>query len=264
MLCQGRQKDCGAFAGIAGHRAWRNDGGREIHVRDRALHVAPIVGFDRVKEASVTIEDPLEAYRFLNGVTVRVAVTSGFKGAKILMDQLAKGESPYHFIEVMGCPGGCIMGGGQPRSDDPDVREKRLRGLYDEDESKTLRKSHDNPFISSIYKEYLEHPNSHVSHELLHTHYVQRGQFNEFTDERFDVGIKQPKAGRRPVGADKRAQAFAADLPETRPVREAPESVRVQDMESENARLKKDLADALETVGIFKDVVADYARKQLK
>ena len=152
------------------------------------LHVTPIVGLDQVKEAAITIENALPDYKFLEGVTVRVAVTSGLKGARQLMEQVAKGESPYHFIEVMGCPGGCIMGGGQPRSEDPDVRSKRLSGLYTEDESKTMRKSHENPFIQQLYKDYLGQPNGHKSHELLHTHYVQRGLSNELTEERFVVG----------------------------------------------------------------------------
>ncbi len=151
------------------------------------LHVAPLVGFDRVKTAEILITNPVEAFKHLDGVTLKVAVTSGTKGANQLLEQIDKGESPYHFIEVMGCPGGCIMGGGQPRSDDPKVNIKRSAGLYTEDESKVLRKSHENPFIISLYKEYLEYPNSHKSHELLHTHYVQRGEFNELTEERFDV-----------------------------------------------------------------------------
>ena len=95
------------------------------------------------------------------------------------MDEVKAGNSPYHFIEIMGCPGGCINGGGQPRSSDPDVREKRLRGIYDEDESKVLRKSHENPAIQTIYKEFLGEPNGKKSHELLHTKYIGRGLFNE-------------------------------------------------------------------------------------
>ena len=154
------------------------------------LHVTPIVGLDQVKEAAVTITNPVEDYRFLDGVTVRVAVTSGLAGANKLMKQVADGTSPYHFIEVMGCPSGCIMGGGQPRSDDPDVRTKRLKGLYTEDEAKVMRKSHENPFVTQLYADYLEHPNGHKSHELLHTHYVRRGKFNELTQERFDLGIR--------------------------------------------------------------------------
>ena len=157
--------------------------GKELPFED--LHVTPIVGLDRVKEAAITIQGAVPDYAFLEGVTVRVAVTSGLAGARKLMDQIAAGESPYHFIEVMGCPSGCIMGGGQPRSDDPDVRKKRLAGLYNEDESKKLRKSHDNPFVKSLYDEYLGEPNGHKSHELLHTHYVKRGMYNELTDENF-------------------------------------------------------------------------------
>ncbi len=148
------------------------------------LHVAPIVGFEQVKEAAITIEDPLPDYAFLKGVTVRVAVTSGTAGATMLMDQIEKGESPYHFIEVMGCPGGCIMGGGQPRSADPDVREKRLKGLYSEDESKVMRKSHENPFITKLYEEFLGEPNGHKSHEYLHTHYTKRGMENRLVADK--------------------------------------------------------------------------------
>jgi len=151
--------------------------GRELPFEN--LHVTPIVGLDQVKEASLPIEKPLPAYAFLDGVTVRVAVTSGLAGARKLMEQVAKGESPYHFIEVMGCPGGCITGGGQPRSKDPDVRVKRQKGLYTEDEQKALRKSHENPFITKLYADFLGEANGHTSHELLHTHYVPRGEFNE-------------------------------------------------------------------------------------
>ncbi|MFA9380242.1 MAG: [Fe-Fe] hydrogenase large subunit C-terminal domain-containing protein, partial [Acetanaerobacterium sp.] len=228
------------------------------------LHVTPIVGLDRVKEAAVTIENPLDAYRFLDGVTVRVAVTSGIKGANILMEQLAKGESPYHFIEVMGCPGGCIMGGGQPRSKDPMVREKRLNGLYAEDEGKALRKSHENPYITAIYKDFLEYPNSHKSHELLHTHYVKRGVFNQLTDERFDIGQKSPAVKRSVPAQDaqrKHRAAAPATPQEGRHVREELESVRLLALEADNTRLKNELADAIETADILKEVVLDYTSK---
>ncbi len=120
-----------------------------------------------------------------------MAVTSGFAGAHKLMEQIKAGESPYHFIEIMGCPGGCITGGGQPRSDDPDIRAKRLSALYTEDESKVLRKSHENPAIQKIYADFLGHPNGHLSHKLLHTHYTQRGLYNQMTDEVFVVDYKQ-------------------------------------------------------------------------
>lgn len=141
------------------------------------LHVTPIIGFDQIKVAELTIDNPLGEYKFLEGVTVKVAVTSGLKGAKILMEQIVKGESPYHFIEVMGCPGGCISGGGQPRPTNNEVRLKRLQAIYREDEGKSLRKSHENPLITAIYSEFLGQPLGHQSHELLHTHYTKRGEY---------------------------------------------------------------------------------------
>lgn len=229
--------------------------GRELPFE--GLHVTPIVGLDQVKEAALTITDTLPDYRFLEGVTVRIAVTSGLAGANKLMEQIANGISPYHFVEVMGCPGGCIMGGGQPRSDDPDVRSKRLRGLYTEDEAKVLRKSHENPFVVQLYAEYLEHPNGHKAHELLHTHYVRRGKYNEYTKERFDLGVHPAEKKR-----DLAAQAInAAARAEAAKSREEMESVRMLALEAENQRLKAELADVNETVGFFKSVIADYASR---
>jgi NADP-reducing hydrogenase subunit HndD len=143
------------------------------------LHVKPIMGLEQIKTAEITIENPVPEYKFLDGVTVKVAVTSGTKGAKILMEQIVKGESPYHFIEVMGCPGGCISGGGQPRPTNNTIRKKRLHAIYKEDEGKTLRKSHENPFITKLYEEFLKEPLGHKSHELLHTKYTKRGIYNE-------------------------------------------------------------------------------------
>ena len=152
--------------------------GRELPFE--GLHVTPIVGLDQVKEAALKFEDVLPEYKMFEGFEAKVAVTSGLAGAKILMDQIDAGTSPYHFIEVMGCPGGCISGGGQPRSDDPDMRMKRLKALYSEDEGKELRQSHLNPSIDAIYKNYLGKPGGHLSHELLHTHYVDRSKENEY------------------------------------------------------------------------------------
>jgi Iron only hydrogenase large subunit, C-terminal domain len=151
--------------------------GRELPFEQ--LHIRPIIGLERVKTADIIIEDPQPAYRFLNGITIKVAVTSGLAGAKILMKQVAGGESPYHFIEIMGCPGGCISGGGQPRPTDNGIRQKRLAAIYQEDEHKELRKSHQNPYITKLYEEFLHGPLEHISHELLHTHYSKRGIFNE-------------------------------------------------------------------------------------
>ena len=110
---------------------------------------------------------------------MNVAVTSGLEGASMLMDEEAAGTSPYHFIEVMGCPGGCINGGGQPRCTEENYREKRSNALYSEDERKVLRKSHENPDLMKLYSEYLGEPNGHLSHHLLHTHYLKRGKYNQ-------------------------------------------------------------------------------------
>ena len=151
--------------------------GRELPFE--GLHVAPIVGLEQIKSATLKFENVLPEYKMFEGFEAKVAVTSGLSGARILMDEILAGKSPYHFIEVMGCWSGCICGGGQPRSKDPDVKMKRLKAIYTEDESKTLRQSHLNPSIVSIYKDYLGKPGGHLSHELLHTHYVDRSKENE-------------------------------------------------------------------------------------
>ena len=149
--------------------------GRELPFEN--LHITPIVGLDQIKTASVTIRDTLPAYSHLDGVTVQIAVTSGLAGADILMHQIASGTSPYHFIEVMGCPGGCINGGGQPRPVCEDYRAKRSSALYWEDENKPLRKSHENPDLQKLYQSYLGEANGELSHKLLHTHYVPRKKY---------------------------------------------------------------------------------------
>ncbi|MBN2286446.1 MAG: iron hydrogenase small subunit [Tissierellales bacterium] len=146
--------------------------GREIPFEK--LQVTPIRGLEEIKTAELTIEEPLEDYSFLAGVTIKVAVTSGLKGAKKLMKEIDRGESPYHFIEIMGCPGGCVNGGGQPRPKDKDTVIKRMEAIWREDEGKPIRKSHENPGITEIYQSYLKHPLGHKSHELLHTVYVAR------------------------------------------------------------------------------------------
>jgi len=143
------------------------------------LRLKAIEGFDQIKTATLTIKDPLPAYQMLDGLEVKIAVTSGLDGARKLVEEIQAGTSPYHFIEVMGCPGGCIVGGGQPRSHDPLIKEKRMQAIFSEDESKTLRKSHENPDLIALYDTYLGEPNSDVAHKLLHTHYVPRGLYNE-------------------------------------------------------------------------------------
>lgn len=229
--------------------------GRELPFE--GLHVTPIVGLEQIKTATIKFTDVLPEYSFLEGVEVKVAVTSGLAGAKMLMEQLAKGESPYHFIEVMGCPSGCIMGGGQPRSDDPDVRSKRMAGLYEEDESKVYRKSHENTYVISLYENYLGEPNSHKAHELLHTNYVPRGKFNELTDENFVVELDE--FTKRRIARTTRQEAKFPPVP----VKTEQESVsaRILELEAENKKLKNELQDTQETVEIMKLVLSKYTKQ---
>ncbi len=129
-------------------------------------------GTEGIKEAEID----------LNGKTVRVAVAHSTGNAKKLLDAVKAGEKHYDFIEIMGCPGGCVTGGGQPIVNAKDlmyldVKALRAKALYDEDAGKALRKSHENPSVKKIYDEYFEKPGSHKSHELLHTSYVARKQY---------------------------------------------------------------------------------------
>ena len=126
-------------------------------------------GIQGVKEATVTIA----------GKEIKLAVANGTGNARILMDKMKAGEADYTFIEIMGCPGGCVTGGGQPIVParermvvDPKV--VRAKAIYEEDLAMKERKSHKNPSIQKLYDEYLGKPNSHKAHELLHTHYVDR------------------------------------------------------------------------------------------
>jgi iron-only hydrogenase group A len=124
-------------------------------------------GLSGIKEAEVT----------LAGKTYKVAVAHGGENAKRLVEMIKNKKVEYHFIEVMGCSGGCVNGGGQPyvsakiRNSGIDIRKTRAKALYDEDKLKFIRKSHQNGQIKLLYQEFLEKPNSHKAHELLHTHY---------------------------------------------------------------------------------------------
>ncbi len=146
--------------------------GRELPFAN--LHVEPIVGLEKIKTAAFKLESVKPEWSFLEGVEVKIAVTSGLSGAAHLMDEIVAGTSEYLFIEVMGCPGGCISGGGQPRPLSDEVRQKRLQAVYREDEGKLLRKSHENPDLAVLYQEFLGSPGSHVAHSLLHTSYTVR------------------------------------------------------------------------------------------
>jgi len=149
--------------------------GREVPFKN--LNITPVRGMEGVKEASIKIEGCLEPWKFLEGAEVKVAIAHGLTNANKIMRDVRAGKSPYHFVEIMACPGGCIGGGGQPIPTSMDIRQKRMKAIYSEDEHMILRKSHDNPDVIAIYKEFLNEPNSHKSHDLLHTHYVKRESY---------------------------------------------------------------------------------------
>ncbi len=149
--------------------------GREVPFKN--LNITPVRGMEGVKEATVKIEGCTEDWKFLEGAELKVAIGHGLVNADKIMKLTKSGKAQYHFIEIMGCPGGCIGGGGQPIPTNMAIRKKRMEAIYAEDEHMTLRKSHENPEVIAIYKEFLDKPNSHKSHELLHTHYVERENY---------------------------------------------------------------------------------------
>lgn len=138
------------------------------------LHVTPVAGLEGIKEAAVTFENVVDDWKFLEGVTAKVAVAHTLGNAKQLVEKVRKGEAQYHFVEVMTCPGGCIGGGGQPRPTTDEVRRARIAAIYKEDEGKVLRKSHENKDVQQLYQEFLGAPLGKLSHDLLHTHYHKK------------------------------------------------------------------------------------------
>lgn len=143
-----------------------------------AVEFTAVRGMQGLKEATLNIA----------GSEIKVAVASGMRNAKVLMDEIRSGKSPYTFIEIMGCPGGCVNGGGQPYvkpcflpNEDNNIldtyKEKRAQALYSEDERQKVRQSHNNKQVQKLYSDFLEKPNSHKAHELLHTTYVSRERF---------------------------------------------------------------------------------------
>ncbi len=137
-----------------------------------AIDFNEVRGMEGVKEATYKVGD----------LEVNVAVASGLANAKTLLERVKKGEKKYHFIEIMGCPGGCINGGGQPVQmahvrNFVDLRSMRAAVLYDLDEANTVRKSHENPSVKKIYEEFFEKPGSHKAHEILHTSYRVREHY---------------------------------------------------------------------------------------
>jgi NADP-reducing hydrogenase subunit HndD len=138
------------------------------------LHVKPIAGLEGIKEASAKIVGAVPEWKFLEGAELKVAVAHGLGNARQLIERIRSGQAQYHFIEVMTCPGGCIGGGGQPRVTTNEVRKARIAAIYKEDEGRELRKSHENPAVAQLYKEFLGKPLGEKSHHLLHTKYTPR------------------------------------------------------------------------------------------
>lgn len=149
--------------------------GREVPFD--GLNITPVRGMEGVREATVKIEQPLPEYAFLEGVEVKTCVAHGLANAKKVMQSVKDGSASYHFIEIMACPGGCLGGGGQPIPTSPEIRRQRASAIYSEDAHKMIRKSHENPEIAEIYKEFLIEPLGHLSHKLLHTTYTPRERY---------------------------------------------------------------------------------------
>lgn len=133
------------------------------------LTYTPVRGLDDVKEASVD----------MNGITVNIAVIFGTKNASQFIKKMKTTDKKYHFVEVMTCPGGCIGGGGQPKDTKYQgdlLRAKRIAGLYNRDQSMNLRKSHENPEIQQLYKDFYQEPMSDLAENMLHTTYIDRSK----------------------------------------------------------------------------------------
>ncbi len=152
--------------------------------------IIPLRGFEGIKYAELPITEVgpvpkilqhlVPDWNWLKGATLKVAVAHGTANAKKIMDDIKAGGkfSECHFIEFMACPGGCIGGGGQPIPTNEEIRKMRAKAIYDEDNSLPLRKSHENRHVAEIYDMFLtDGPCGHISHKLLHTHYVKRGKY---------------------------------------------------------------------------------------
>ncbi|MCD4708891.1 MAG: [FeFe] hydrogenase, group A [Candidatus Sabulitectum sp.] len=129
-----------------------------------ALEVKELRGFDGIKEVAVYIGD----------LELKAAVVSGLGNARKLLDRILSGEKTYHFVEIMTCPGGCIAGGGQPFTSDPQVIRSRMTALYSIDSAAPARTAHSNVSLKKLYNDHLEKPGSHAAHEMLHTVYARR------------------------------------------------------------------------------------------
>ena len=172
----GEATGAGAIFGTTGgvmeaalRTAYETITGKEL----KKLDFEAVRGEEGIKKATVKIGDN----------EVKVAVANGLANAQKIMEEIKSGKAEYQFVEIMACPGGCVMGGGQPiktskQRSEYDIRKLRAECLYDIDEKSTIRKSHENPTIKKLYKEFLEEPGSNKAHELLHTTYHKRNKYN--------------------------------------------------------------------------------------
>ena len=131
-------------------------------------------GGNGIKRATVNIA----------GKDINIVAASGLKNARTILEEIKSGTANYQFVEIMACPGGCVMGGGQPIKNsktrlDVDVRKSRADALYSIDEKSKIRKSHENPTLKKIYEEYLAEPGSYRAEKLLHTSYKKREKYKE-------------------------------------------------------------------------------------
>ena len=136
------------------------------------INFEQVRGADGIKKATVNV----------NGKDIKVVAASGLANAQEIMEEIKSGKADYDFVEIMACPGGCVMGGGQPIKSskvrrEVDVRSLRANALYTIDEKSTIRKSHQNPILKQIYKDYLKEPGGELAHKLLHTHYTARPKY---------------------------------------------------------------------------------------
>ena len=149
--------------------------GREVPFDN--LNITAVRGMEGVREATIEITNTLPEWKFLEGVKLNTCVTHGLTNAHKVMNAVKEGKANWHFIEIMACPGGCLGGGGQPMPTSAAIRKKRAEAIYAVDEQMTIRKSHENPEVLQIYKEFLTEPLGDKSHELLHTHYKVRERY---------------------------------------------------------------------------------------
>jgi len=151
--------------------------GRDVPFKD--LQVTPVRGMDGVRVRTIPFRDVLPDWSFLEGVDLKIVVCHGLSNARKMMDRIREtkdlGLPPeYHFIEVMGCPGGCLGGGGQPKPTNMEIKKKRGLLIYKEADRLQFHRSHDNPRIKEIYQDFFGEVGGHKAHKLLHTHFYSR------------------------------------------------------------------------------------------